>query len=108
MRPAVRDGGGGIGIAVAGREHTLLGEDVILTMKAPEGYSVEHEGAHAVALDLTIDDDLREDIERGLASGFADYWTKPIDFTVFIAALHRLFPAVVADAVADAEHAPGE
>ena len=27
-------------------------------MKAPEGYSVEREGAHAVALDLAIDDDL--------------------------------------------------
>jgi len=58
---AVRDGGGGIGIAVAGREHTLSSEDVILTMKAPAGYSVEREGAHAVALDLTIDDDLREE-----------------------------------------------
>jgi isoleucyl-tRNA synthetase len=58
---AVRDGGGAIGIAVAGREHTLSSEDVILTMKAPEGYSVEREGAHAVALDLTIDDDLREE-----------------------------------------------
>jgi isoleucyl-tRNA synthetase len=56
---AVRDGGSAIGIAVAGREHTLSAEDVILTMKAPEGYSVEREGAHAVALDLTIDDDLR-------------------------------------------------
>jgi isoleucyl-tRNA synthetase len=58
---AVRDGAGGIGISVAGREHTLSAEDVILTMKAPEGYSVEREGAHAVALDLTIDDDLREE-----------------------------------------------
>jgi len=36
---------------------------------------------------------MREDIERGLASGFADYWTKPIDFAVFIAALERRFPA---------------
>jgi isoleucyl-tRNA synthetase len=50
--------GDGIGIAVAGKEHTLSAEDVILTMKAPEGYSVEREGAHAVALDLTIDEDL--------------------------------------------------
>jgi isoleucyl-tRNA synthetase len=50
---------GAIGIAVGGREHTLSAEDVILTMKAPEGYSVEREGAHAVALDLTIDEDLR-------------------------------------------------
>jgi len=50
--------GDSIGIAVAGREHTLSAEDVILTMKAPDGYSVEREGAHAVALDLTIDEDL--------------------------------------------------
>jgi isoleucyl-tRNA synthetase len=50
--------GAGIGISVGDREHTLTAQDVILTMKAPEGYSVEREGAHAVALDLTIDDSL--------------------------------------------------
>jgi isoleucyl-tRNA synthetase len=55
---AVRDGAGGIGISVAGREHVLSAGDVLLTMKAPQGYSVEREGAHAVALDLAIDDDL--------------------------------------------------
>ena len=52
-----------------------------------------------------------EDIERGLARGFADYWTKPIDFAVFIAALDRLFPPTASDGVepmARAEHAPGE
>ncbi len=58
---AVRDGAGEIGIAVGGREHTLSADDVILTLKAPEGYSVEREGAHAVALDLTLDDDLRRE-----------------------------------------------
>jgi isoleucyl-tRNA synthetase len=51
----------GLGISVAGREHTLSAEDVILTMQAPEGYSVEREGAHAVALDLAIDDELRSE-----------------------------------------------
>jgi isoleucyl-tRNA synthetase len=56
----VRDGGQ-IGIAVAGREHVLTADDVLLTMRAPTGYSVEREGAHAVALDLTIDDDLRQE-----------------------------------------------
>jgi isoleucyl-tRNA synthetase len=56
---AVRDGGEQIGISVDGREHLLTPEDVILTMRAPEGYSVEREGAHAVALELTIDDELR-------------------------------------------------
>jgi isoleucyl-tRNA synthetase len=64
---AVREGDGeaggdtGIGIAVDGREHVLDADDVVLTMRAPDGYSVEREGAHAVALDLTIDDELREE-----------------------------------------------
>ncbi len=57
LAAAVR-GGDGLGIAVGGREHTLTAQDVILTMRAPEGYSVEREGAHAVALDLTIDESL--------------------------------------------------
>jgi isoleucyl-tRNA synthetase len=57
---AVR-GGEQIGIAVAGREHTLTAEDLLLTMRAPDGYSVEREGAHAVALDLAIDEDLRRE-----------------------------------------------
>ncbi|MGA8363352.1 MAG: isoleucine--tRNA ligase [Solirubrobacteraceae bacterium] len=58
---AIRDGEGEVGIAVNGREHTLSADDVILTMKAPEGYSVEREGAHAVALDLALDEDLRRE-----------------------------------------------
>jgi isoleucyl-tRNA synthetase len=69
---AVRDGedagdggvgrdGIGIGITVGAREHMLSAEDVILTMRAPEGYAVEREGAHAVALELAIDDALREE-----------------------------------------------
>jgi isoleucyl-tRNA synthetase len=61
---AVRGDGssvGTIGISVDGREHSLTAEDVILTMRAPEGYSVEREGAHAVALDLAIDGELREE-----------------------------------------------
>ncbi len=53
--------GGALGISVGGREHTLAAEDLILTMSAPDGYSVEREGAHAVALELKIDDDLRRE-----------------------------------------------
>ncbi|MEO8523359.1 MAG: PAS domain-containing protein [Caldimonas sp.] len=33
-----------------------------------------------------------EDIERGLSAGFADYWTKPIDFAAFLSALKKRFP----------------
>ena len=58
---------------------------------------------------------MQEDIERGLASGFVDYWTKPIDFAAFIAALHRLFPSLAGEIGAPttaptepAEHSPGE
>jgi isoleucyl-tRNA synthetase len=58
---AIRDGQGEVGIAVNGREHTLSANDVILTLRAPEGYSVEREGAHAVALDLALDEDLRRE-----------------------------------------------
>ena len=45
----------------AAREHTLTADDLLLTMTAPEGYSVEREGTHAVALDLAIDGDLRRE-----------------------------------------------
>jgi isoleucyl-tRNA synthetase len=57
---ALREGGQ-LGISVAGRDHTLSEEDLILTMRPPEGYSVEREGAHAVALDLAIDAELLEE-----------------------------------------------
>jgi isoleucyl-tRNA synthetase len=57
---ALRDGGS-VGIMVGGREHTLSADDLLLSMRAPEGYSVEREGAHAVALELSIDDDLRRE-----------------------------------------------
>jgi isoleucyl-tRNA synthetase len=57
LAAAIRDGEG-MGISVGGREHMLSADDVLLTMKAPEGYSVEREGAHAVALELSIDESL--------------------------------------------------
>ena len=57
---AVRDGGQ-LGISVGGREHTLSAEDLLLSMRAPEGYSVEREGSHAVALELAINDDLLQE-----------------------------------------------
>jgi len=56
----LRDGGT-VGISVGGREHALTNDDVILTMSPPEGYSVERDGAHAVALELEIDESLREE-----------------------------------------------
>ncbi len=57
---ALRDGGQ-IGISVAGRDHSLTAEDLVLTLRPPEGYAVEREGSHAVALDLEIDEVLRQE-----------------------------------------------
>jgi isoleucyl-tRNA synthetase len=48
-----------IGISVAGRDHQLAPEDLIVAMKPLEGYQVEREGSHAVALELALDDELR-------------------------------------------------
>jgi isoleucyl-tRNA synthetase len=53
--------GAEVGVAIDGRDHTLGAEDLLVSMHAPEGYTVEREGAHAVALDLAIDADLRRE-----------------------------------------------
>jgi CheY-like chemotaxis protein len=44
---------------------------------------------------------MQDDIRQALEAGFADYWTKPIDFNAFLGALAERFPAT-----ADEEDAP--
>jgi isoleucyl-tRNA synthetase len=53
--------GNEVGVAIDGRDHTLAADDLLISMHAPEGYTVERDGAHAVALDLAIDEDLRRE-----------------------------------------------
>ncbi len=55
---ALRDGRT-IGIAVAGHDHQLEPADLLVSMKPLEGYQVEREGSHAVALELELDEELR-------------------------------------------------
>ncbi|MFN8131958.1 MAG: isoleucine--tRNA ligase [Solirubrobacteraceae bacterium] len=50
-----------VGIAIDGREHALGAEDLQLAMEPLEGYELEREGSHAVALELALDDDLRRE-----------------------------------------------
>jgi isoleucyl-tRNA synthetase len=50
-----------IGIAVDGRDHELTGDDLVLAMAPLEGYQLEREGSHAVALELALDDGLRRE-----------------------------------------------
>jgi isoleucyl-tRNA synthetase len=58
---AVLAEGGEIGIAIDGTDHTLGPEDVTLALQPLEGYEVEAESGHAVALQLELDDDLRRE-----------------------------------------------
>jgi isoleucyl-tRNA synthetase len=53
--------GGEIGISVEGDEHTLGPEDITLALQPLEGYEVEAEAGHAVALQLELDDELRRE-----------------------------------------------
>jgi isoleucyl-tRNA synthetase len=55
---ALRDGQP-VSISVAGTDHELGAEDLLISMKPLAGYQVEREGSHAVALELAIDDELR-------------------------------------------------
>ncbi|HKF81348.1 MAG TPA: isoleucine--tRNA ligase [Solirubrobacterales bacterium] len=53
--------GGEIGIAIDGTDHSLGPDDVTLALQPLEGYEVEAEAGHAVALQLELDDDLRRE-----------------------------------------------
>jgi isoleucyl-tRNA synthetase len=57
---ALRDGAT-VGISIEGHDHEIGGEDLILAMQPLEGYQLEREGSHAVALDLQLDDELRRE-----------------------------------------------
>jgi isoleucyl-tRNA synthetase len=56
--------GGRVGINVDGHDHELDSDDLLLAMQPLEGYQLEREGSHAVALELELDADL---VREGLA-----------------------------------------
>ena len=53
--------GGRVGVNIDGHEHELGSDDLLLAMRPLEGYQLEREGSHAVALELAIDDELRRE-----------------------------------------------
>ncbi len=55
------EAGAEVGIAIDGKEHTLTGDDINLVMEPLEGYQVEAEAGHAVALELELDAELRRE-----------------------------------------------
>ena len=48
-----------VAITIGGNEHELGADDLLISMKPLEGYQVEREGSHAVALEIEIDEPLR-------------------------------------------------
>ena len=54
----LRDGRS-VAISVGGNDHVLAADDLLISMKPLEGYRVEREGSHAVALEIEIDESLR-------------------------------------------------
>jgi isoleucyl-tRNA synthetase len=53
----LRDGGM-VAIDIGGSEHALGVDDLLVSMQPIEGYQVEREGSHAVALELELDESL--------------------------------------------------
>ncbi len=58
---AVMADGGEVGINVDGDEHTIGPDEVSLSLQPLEGYEVEAEAGHAVALQLEVDEELRRE-----------------------------------------------
>ncbi|HKZ15528.1 MAG TPA: isoleucine--tRNA ligase [Solirubrobacterales bacterium] len=53
--------GGEVGVSIDGTDHTLGSDDLTLALAPLEGYEVEAEAGHAVALQLEIDEGLRRE-----------------------------------------------
>ncbi len=58
---AVLAEGGEIGISIEGTDHSLGTDDITLALEPLEGYEVEAEAGHAVALQLELDEELRRE-----------------------------------------------
>ncbi len=50
-----------VGVFIDGHDHELGPDDLLLAMAPLEGYQLEREGSHAVALELALDDELRRE-----------------------------------------------
>jgi CheY-like chemotaxis protein/anti-sigma regulatory factor (Ser/Thr protein kinase) len=100
MRPGLRldvaaDGEDGVARAIELRPDLIL---VDMQLPGIDGHEVRRRlrldlrtaSIPCIALSANA---MPEDIERALQAGFADYWTKPLDFKAFMASIDALFGA---------------
>jgi isoleucyl-tRNA synthetase len=57
---ALREGRA-VGVMIDGHDHSLGADDLQIAMQPLDGYQLEREGSHAVALELALDDSLRRE-----------------------------------------------
>ena len=93
------------GQAGVDRARSLLPDLILIDMQLPDfdGFEVlrrvrADEQTHAIRCIALSANAMPDDIALALRSGFDEYWTKPIDFEAFTAALQRLFPEAAAKA----------
>jgi PAS domain S-box-containing protein len=87
------------GVSGVSRAKSLRPDLVLVDMQLPDidGFEVlrrlraEPQTAALPCIALSANA-MPEDIEQALRTGFAEYWTKPIDFKHFVAAIDRWFP----------------
>ncbi len=92
------------GAAGVARARTLRPDVILIDLQLPDfdGFEVlrrlraQPENAQTPCIALSANA-MPEDIKRGIDAGFTDYWTKPIDFKLFLAGLTRLFPTSSAE-----------
>jgi len=100
MRPGLTLESAGTGLAGVARAATLLPDLILIDIQLPDidGFEVlthlkqQAATAHIACIALSANA-MPTDIARATEAGFSDYWTKPIDFSSFLAALDKRFPA---------------
>ncbi|MET0335988.1 MAG: PAS domain-containing protein [Rhizobacter sp.] len=100
MRPGLVLTSAGTGLAGVSQAAAQVPDLILIDIQLPDidGFEVlrhlqqQAQTAHVPCIALSANA-MPADIARARAAGFTDYWTKPIDFGDFLAALDQRFPA---------------
>jgi len=101
MRPGLVLESASTGLSGVARAAALRPDLILIDIQLPDidGFEVlrhlqqQAQTAHIACIALSANA-MPADIARATAAGFSDYWTKPIDFGGFLAALDKRFPAI--------------